>query len=131
MEYVSGKVSDFSAVKRQPIAKRSVEVRRRYVRQVVMLLAIALGFALLFVWTRVQVIQLGYEVSRMRKETKSLADQKNILEADIAGLLAPERLEKIAIEKFGMRLPLGDEIVVVPKQEVNVNAKISDGRNQQ
>lgn len=129
MHYASGKVSEFSAVKRQPLAKRTVEVRRRYIRQVVTLLSVALSFGLLFVWTRVQVIQLGYEVSRMRKEVKALTEQKNILEVDIAELLAPERIEKIAVEKFGMRLPLGDEIVIVPKKEVTVNAKVSDGRN--
>ncbi len=124
-------MSEFSAVRRQPLATRSLKVRRRYVRQVVTLISITLGLGLLFVWTRVQVIQLGYEVSRIRKETKSLTEEKNLLEADILTLLSPERLEKAAVERFGMRLPLGDEIVIVEPALANkgIDAKVSDSGN--
>ncbi len=82
----------------------------------VILFAIAMGFALLFVWTRVRVIQLGYEVTRLRKETADLTEQKDHLEAEVASLRSPERLEGIAREQFGMRLPQGDEIVFVGQE---------------
>ena len=122
MKYAAKMIPAFSAVRRQPVAERSLELRRRHIKQVVILLAIVMGFALLFVWNRVRVIQLGYEVSELRKETADLTEQKDQLEADVATLRSPKRLEKIAREHFGMRLPQGDEIVFV-KQEIGEIAR--------
>lgn len=106
-------IPTFSAVRRQPVAPKSAAVRRRHIRHVATLVAVAIVFSLLFVWVRIQVIQLGYEVSRLRRETTELAEQKNRLEAEVAILKAPSRLETIAKERFGMRLPQGNEIVFV------------------
>lgn len=109
-------IPTFSAVRRQPVALRSAAVRRRYIRHVATLVAVAVVFSLLFVWVRIQVIQLGYEVSRLRRETTELAQQKNRLEAEVEALKAPSRLEAIAREQLGMRLPMGNEIVFVGQQ---------------
>lgn len=105
------------AVRQQPVAKKSAALRRKYVRSGIILLMIAIVAALLFVWMRVQVIQLGYEVSKIRRDTMQLREQKNILESEIAAQKSPQRLEEIAASIFGMRSPQGDEIVYVkPRQ---------------
>jgi len=114
MDYVMNTTPSFSAVRRQPVAKRSLDARRRHIKQVVILIGVAMAFAMLFVWIRIQVIQLGYEVSRIRGETRDLIEQKNLLEAEVASLRSHERLERVARENFDMRLPQGDEIVFVP-----------------
>jgi cell division protein FtsL len=102
-----------SAVRRQPIAPKAMAVTRRYLRQALTLLGVGIIIALVFVWARVQVIELGYEVSRIRKETTDLVQQRDLLESEVASLKAPERLARIAAERFGMRLPMGDEVVIV------------------
>ncbi|MFA4974297.1 MAG: cell division protein FtsL [bacterium] len=102
-----------SAVRSQPIATKTAIATRRYLRQALSLLAVGMLVALLFVWARIQVIQLGYEVSRVRKDVTELAEQRDILQAEIAELRTPERLTRIASERFGMRLPMGDEVVVL------------------
>ena len=106
-------VPTFSAVRHQPVAPKSAAVKRRHVRQISILLGAGVVIALLFVWVRIQVIQLGYEVSKIRKETTELREQKNRLEAEIAELKSPSRIEAIAKERFGMRLPQSNEIVTV------------------
>jgi cell division protein FtsL len=111
--YAVNTVPTFSAIRRQPVAKKSVDVRRRYIKQVLTLFSVVIIMSLMFVWVRVKVIQLGYEVTKIQKEVKDLTVQKNRLEADIASLHQPQRLEKIAVETFGMRPPLGDEVVLV------------------
>ena len=103
----------FSAVRHQPVAERPAAVRRRQIRHGSLLVAVAVIVALLFVWIRIQVIQLGYEVSRIRKETTELKQQKNRLAAEVEALKEPSRLEAVARERFGMRLPQSDEIVIV------------------
>jgi len=113
MAYSASSIPIFSAVRRQPVARRSLLLRRRYIRQIILLLAVVMGFLLLLIWTRIKVIQLGYEVSKIRKGVADLVEQKHLLEAEVASLKSTERIEKIAHKHFGMRFPQGDEIVFV------------------
>lgn len=108
----------FSAVRHQPVATKSAAVRRRYVRQLTTLIGIGVVLALISVWVRIQVIQLGYEMSRLRKETSELKEQKNRLKAEVAMLKVPSRIEVIARERFGMRFPQSQEIVIVKRSEM-------------
>jgi cell division protein FtsL len=105
-------ISMTSAVRRQPIARKAAASARRHLRHAMSLVAASLLVALFCVWTRVQVIELGYEVSQLRKETTELAQRRDLLEADVAALKSPERLAQAAAT-LGMRLPQGDEVVVV------------------
>jgi len=97
----------------QGVAKKQARVRARVVRQGVVLAVVAITLALVFVWTRVRVIQLGYEVSQINRQITELSRQKNQLDAEVAKLKLPERLEAGAKEHFHMRLPAADEIVFV------------------
>jgi len=97
----------------QGIAKKQARVRARVVRRGVALAVIAIALALIFVWTRVRVIQLGYEVSQINRQITDLLSQKNQLDAEVAKLKSPERLEAVAKEHFHMRLPAADEIIFV------------------
>lgn len=106
-----------SVVRRQPIARKKAAAGRRYIRQAMSLLAVIVLVALFLVWARIQVIQLGYEVSKLRKETRELAQQRDLLEAEVARLKSPDRLSGIARDSFGMRLPMGDEVVILRRGE--------------
>ena len=97
------------------MARKAVNLRNRRVRLFCALLLLVLVMSLIYVWTRISVVQKGYEVSRLHKEVMALSQKKNKLEAEIAKLKSPARLENIARQKFGMRLPLGDEIIFVER----------------
>ena len=102
-----------SAVRRQPIAPKAAAVTRRHLRHAMSLVAVGILIALFYVWVRVQVIQMGYEVSRIRQETTELAQRRDLLEAEVASQKSAERLSTVATESFGMRLPRGDEVVML------------------
>ncbi len=114
------------AVRRQPIASKKAQAGRRYLRQAMSLMAVVMLVALFLVWARIQVIQLGYEVSRMRNELRELSQKRDLLEADVASLKSPERLAKVAAERFGMRLPMGDEVVVLRKGSEPSNESLAN-----
>lgn len=115
-------IPGFSAVRHQPVGPKSAAARRRHVKQVIMLAVLGVVLALLYVWIRIQVIHLGYEVSKIRKETQELSEQKGLLEAQVETLKAPMRIELVAREKFGMRLPQTDEVVIVDDVQMNKEA---------
>lgn len=95
------------------MAGKAVIVRNRRVKLYCFLMILILLSSLVYVWTRIRVVQQGYEVSRLSKETEELSKQMSRLEAEIAALKSPKRLEGIARDHFGMRLPHGDEIVLI------------------
>ena len=70
------------------------------------------GFA--YVWCRVQVVQLGYLLSDAHRQHTQLLNDNKKLQLELARLKAPERLERIAIQKLGLRHPTKDQIVVLP-----------------
>lgn len=80
---------------------------------VVLLLFCFIGSALFYVWTRIQVIQLGYEISNALKEEKSLTLANKRLRLEIATLKSYARIEKVATEELRMSKPKPDQVVVI------------------
>ncbi len=69
--------------------------------------------SLFFVWSRIQVIQLGYEISNAVKDGRSLAEVNKKLRLEIATLKSYTRIEKIAIEELGMSKPRPDQVIII------------------
>ncbi len=69
--------------------------------------------ALFFVWSRIQVIQLGYEISQALKEGRALTEGNKQLRLEIATLKSYGRIEKIAVEELGLSKPKPDQVVVI------------------
>ena len=69
--------------------------------------------ALFFVWTRIQVIQLGYEISSALKEGRSLVEGNKQLRIEIATLKSYARIERIAVEQLSMSKPKPDQVIVI------------------
>lgn len=100
----------------QAMARKSARIHARVVRKGVAFVAIAIALSLTFVWTRVRVVQLGYEVSQLNQQVGNLLKQKDQLEAEVARLKSLDRLERLAKEHFYMRLPTGNEIIFIASQ---------------
>jgi cell division protein FtsL len=61
--------------------------------------------ALAHVWVRLQIVRLGYGISRETDQEKDLQQALRKLEVERALLRNPERLERLAREKLSLRLP--------------------------
>jgi len=69
--------------------------------------------ALFFVWSRIQVIQLGYEISLALKDGRALTEGNKQLRLEIATLKSYARIEKIAVEELSLSKPKSDQVVVI------------------
>lgn len=58
--------------------------------------------ALSSVWLRLQVVRTSYEINQQDKLIKNLLLEKETLEAELARLKSPERLERLAKSEFQM-----------------------------
>ena len=77
------------------------------------LLLFLIGGSLFYVWSRIQVIQLGYEISNALKEERALAEANKRLRVEIATLKSYTRIEKLAVEELRMAKPKPDQVIVI------------------
>lgn len=76
-------------------------------------LLLFIGGSLFYVWSRIQVIHLGYEISNTLKEGKALAEANQRMRLEVATLKSSARIEKIAAEELNMIKPKPDQVIVI------------------
>jgi len=79
----------------------------------VLFLLFLIGGSLFYVWSRIQVIQLGYEISNALKVERALTEANKRLRVEIATLKSYARIEKIAVEELRMAKPRPDQVIVI------------------
>jgi cell division protein FtsL len=72
------------------------------------------GLALLHVWVRLQVLQMGYVLSTTTKLQSHLEQENRELKLELATLTSPERLQELAQTRLGLREPEKHQVVVLP-----------------
>lgn len=64
-------------------------------------------------WIHVQGITVRYQVSRMLRTEKDLVQRRDALEIEKQMLCSPERITRLAEQRFGMHLPRDEERVIL------------------
>lgn len=67
--------------------------------------------ALVFLWSRMTVVNTGYEISKANSVRAGLIDQNKRLRLEFMKLKSPERIEKIASTELGLVHPTGERII--------------------
>ena len=88
-----------------------MKLDRLFLIALVMLFLI--GGSLFYVWSRIQVIRLGYEISSALKAEKALIDANKRLRLEIATLKSYARIEKFAVEELRMAKPKPEQVIVI------------------
>jgi cell division protein FtsL len=79
----------------------------------ILLILFSIGGSLFYVWSRIQVIQLGYEISNALKEERALIEANKRLRLEIATLKSYARIEKFAVEELRMAKPKPEQVIVI------------------
>ncbi len=80
-----------------------------------LLVMVLLGCAIFItVWRRVAFIEMGYENRRLEKTQSELLHLQHEMEIERAMLSSPERIEKVARDRFGLREPKPGQIRILP-----------------
>lgn len=69
-----------------------------------------------FVWERVDVVRLGYQVERLKTQKTLLERERDQLQVKYSALTAPERIAKVATEKLGLIPPQQGQVFMVRQQ---------------
>jgi len=90
---------------------RRIKLGRLFVFGLLMILFV--GGSLFYVWSRIQVFRLGYEISSALKEEKALAETNKRLRVEIATLKSYARIERLAVEELKMAKPKPQQVIVI------------------
>lgn len=74
-------------------------------------IAVCVIFA--FLWTRLTVVNSGYEISKANTRRSELIEQNKRLRVEFMKLKSPERIEKAALDELGLAYPTGEQIATI------------------
>ena len=74
---------------------------------------IALLFILFYLWSRLIVISLGYEIAKTNKERVELMADNKRLKLEILSLKSPQRIEALALDRLGLVYPKGEQVIII------------------
>ncbi|MHB8173763.1 MAG: cell division protein FtsL [Nitrospirota bacterium] len=92
--------------------KKARLIKRLGIFSIVFVIA---AFSMVYVWQRVQVIKVGYQIEALKKEKAGLLRENKDLQIESSTLTSPDRIESIADTDIGMRVPASGQIVLVEK----------------
>ncbi len=72
-----------------------------------------ISLVLLFVWERVDVVRVGYQIERLKSEKAALQRERDELRVKLSGLTAPDRIARVAMGQLGMVRPRQGQVVLV------------------
>lgn len=79
-----------------------------------LVLAVLGGAIFTTVWRRLAFIEMGYEIRNLEKTESELLRLQHELEIEKAMLTNPERIERVARDKFGLKEPEPGQIRILP-----------------
>src|SRR3972149_7267600 len=82
----------------------------------VRIIAITLLITLFYLWSRLEVISLGYDIARANKEQAEFVNENKRLKLEILSLKSPQRIEALVSERLGLVYPRGGQLIIVKKK---------------
>ncbi len=101
------------AVKKQTAYTKLDFIKTKLLIKLLVLGGFVVALALFYTWSRVQIVQLGYEINELKIEHQNLMDQNKRLTMEISLVKSPENLRNTVSQKLGMELPKLGQIVEI------------------
>lgn len=73
---------------------------------------------IVYVWSKIDVLQIGYELEKLSKQRMSLEQEHNRLQLKLSQLTAPDRIASESEKRLGMKIPNTGQVVLVPVESI-------------
>lgn len=88
-----------------------------------LIVAPVLAAALFYVWAEVTTVRMGYMMSQASDAHRVLLEENRGLRIEVAALRAPERLERLAIERYKLEPPKSEQVIRLEGSDPIVKAE--------
>ena len=98
----------------KPIPKISgIALQRPRLLPMFLFLALVLAISLFIVWSRLQVVNLDYDIASLESSLRQLQHESQQLKLEAASLKRLDRIEKLARKELGLGFPTPQQIIPV------------------
>ncbi len=111
--YSSRTIGGSTFLQRQKMGRRVKEKTRHSSLLVPALLFLLIVSILCYVWTRIKVVQYGYEISSALRAKEAAVSAHNERTIELATLRSARQVEKRAREELRMSPPRKDQLVII------------------
>ena len=77
------------------------------------LVFISLLFLFVYLWSRVNVTQYGYELSMANSQRGEFMEKNRRLRVELTKLKSPQRIEQVATGELGLVYPSGEQVILI------------------
>lgn len=110
------------------VKKQSAFTKIDFLKTQLLLKLLFLGFfivilSLFYIWSRVQVVQISYDINAANKVKRELIDNNKKLKTELMLIKSPERLSKIAMGPLNMSFPQQNQLFKIQNSSITQNAK--------
>lgn len=91
----------------------SLSLHRPPLVRVFFFLAVLVVVSLFFVWSRLQLVNLQYDISRIESRLREAGREVRCLQLEVASLRSPSRIEAVARTRLGLRNPSSSQVIFV------------------
>jgi cell division protein FtsL len=100
----------------RPVSKvQGLSLDRPRLTRVFLFLAVLLVVSLFFVWSRLQMVGLQYDISRLDGRLREVRREVRCLHLEAASLRSPARIEKVARTSLGLHNPSPQQVIYVKR----------------
>ncbi len=103
--------SNVGILQRKSQTSLQSHVDSRLLKAVFFMSLALLTMIMLCVWARLEVVTLGYEISKLQQAELQLREEGKKLRLEIASLSTLQRIEHIAVTKLGMIQPRDKDVI--------------------
>lgn len=79
-------------------------------KEIMILILLIVGFFMFYLHTKIELIEVGYEISDNKNYKKALLEKNQMLKAEFFNLKSPDRIEALAL-KQGLKYPSQKDIL--------------------
>jgi cell division protein FtsL len=90
---------------------KTERVKGVFVTYLILLILLAFTCCLFYIWSRIQIVNVGYEINRELTAKEKLVEENKRLAMEVATLRSPVRLESLAKNDYHMDLPQKSQIL--------------------
>jgi cell division protein FtsL len=81
--------------------------------RIFLFLAVLVTVSLFFVWSRLQLVSLQYEISHLESRLREVHREVRCLHLETASLRSPARIQTVARTRLGLRNPTPEQVIYV------------------
>lgn len=97
-------------VRRQRAFTKEDLIKTKLVFRILFLVAFMALLSLFYIWSRVQIVNYGYEINALRAKRLQLSEENRRLSVEVSMLKSPTRIENFARDKLKMQTPKSAQV---------------------